>query len=97
MGAMSIQRTTQDSARIAGALTGAGLVATLGMGPAYLVVASLYAISVLLTLKAGGARLAHHVPACRHARRATRPRARRRGAISGKGSPTSGTRPICSR
>ena len=42
MGAMSIQRTTQDSARIAGALTGAGLVATLGMGPAYTVVASFY-------------------------------------------------------
>ena len=39
MSAMSIQRTTQDSARIAGALTGAGLVALLGMGPAYLVVA----------------------------------------------------------
>ncbi len=56
MGAISVQRTTQDSARIAGALSGAGLVTTLGMGPAYLVVASLYAISVLLTLKAGGAR-----------------------------------------
>ena len=56
MGAMGIQRTTQDSARIAGALTGAGLVATLGMGPAYLLVASLYATSVLLTLKAGTAR-----------------------------------------
>jgi MFS family permease len=53
MGAMSIQRTTQDSARIMGALTGAGLVATLGMGPAYTVVASLYSISILLTLKAG--------------------------------------------
>jgi predicted MFS family arabinose efflux permease len=53
---MSIQRTTLDSARIAGALTGAGLVATLGMGPAYAVVASLYAISAVLTLKAGGAR-----------------------------------------
>jgi len=56
MGAMSIQRTTLDSARIAGALTGAGLVATLGIGPAYAVVASLYAISTVLTLKAGGAR-----------------------------------------
>lgn len=56
MGAISVQRTTQDSARIAGALSGAGLVTTLGMGPAYLAVASLYAISVLLTLKAGGAR-----------------------------------------
>lgn len=60
MGAISIQRTTQDSARIAGALTGAGLVTTLGMGPAYLVVVSLYASSVLLTLKAGSARPAAH-------------------------------------
>ena len=60
MGAVSIQRTTQDSARIAGALTGAGLVTTLGMGPAYLVVVSLYAASVLLTLQAGGARRAPH-------------------------------------
>ena len=56
--AMGIQRTTQDSARIAGALTGAGLVATLGMGPAYLVVASLYAVSFVLTLRAGDARVA---------------------------------------
>ena len=55
MGAMSIQRTTQDSARIVGALTGAGLVAMMGMGPAYTVVASFYAISFVLTLKAGGA------------------------------------------
>ncbi|MDO8597371.1 MAG: MFS transporter [Sulfuricaulis sp.] len=59
MGAMSVQRTTQDSARIAGALTGAGLVATLGMGSAYLVVVSLYGVSFLLTLKAGGAGSAH--------------------------------------
>jgi MFS family permease len=60
MGAMSIQRTTQDSAKIVGALTGAGLVAMLGMGPAYAVVASLYVISVVLTLKAGRARPASH-------------------------------------
>lgn len=59
VGAMSIQRTTQDSARIAGALTGAGLVAALGMGPAYLVVASFYAVSIFLTFKAGSAR-PHH-------------------------------------
>ena len=51
MGAMSIQRTTQDSAKVAGALTGAGLVALLGIGPAYTVVASFYALSVTLTLK----------------------------------------------
>ncbi len=59
VGAMSIQRTTQDSARIAGALTGAGLVAALGMGPAYLVVASFYTLSVFLTFKAGSARVRH--------------------------------------
>ena len=46
LGAMSIQRTTQDSARIAGALTGAGLVAMLGMGPAYTMVGCLYVISI---------------------------------------------------
>ena len=53
MGAMSVQRTTMDSARIAGALTGAGLVAAMGIGPAYTVVACLYAISVILTLQTG--------------------------------------------
>jgi predicted MFS family arabinose efflux permease len=56
MGAISVQRTTMDSAKIAGALTGAGLVTTLGMGPAYLVVVGLYAISALLTSRAGGLR-----------------------------------------
>ncbi|MGH7908862.1 MAG: MFS transporter, partial [Thermodesulfobacteriota bacterium] len=60
LGAMSIQRTTLDSARIVGALTGAGLVATLGMGPAYLMVASLYAISAVLTLQVDSARRARH-------------------------------------
>ena len=53
IGAMGIQRTTQDTSKIFGSLTGAGLVAWLGIGPAYTVVASLYAASVLLTLKAG--------------------------------------------
>jgi MFS family permease len=62
MGAMSIQSTTQHSARIAGALSGAELVATLGMGVAYVVVVSLYAISFLLTLKAGGAGSAPRSP-----------------------------------
>jgi predicted MFS family arabinose efflux permease len=51
MGAMSIQRTTLDSARIFGALTGAGLVATLGMGPAYLFVVVFYATSCLLIFR----------------------------------------------
>jgi predicted MFS family arabinose efflux permease len=64
LGAMSVQRTTQDSARIAGALSGAGLVAVLGMGPAYAMVGALYVVSILLTLKAGSAR-PPHVPAAR--------------------------------
>jgi Na+/melibiose symporter-like transporter len=60
VGAMGIQRTTQDTAKIAGALTGAGLVAMLGIGPAYTVVTSLYVVSVLLTLRAGSSRAPHH-------------------------------------
>jgi MFS family permease len=55
-GAMGIQRTTQDSAKIMGALSGAGLVGLLGMGAAYSVVASLYVVSALLTWKAGSVR-----------------------------------------
>ena len=51
MGATSISRTTQDSARIMGALSGAGLVAALGMGMAYVVIAGLYTMSFLLTLR----------------------------------------------
>jgi MFS family permease len=54
MAAMGIQRTTQDTARIAGALTGAGLVALMGMGVAYAAVATLYTTSLILTWKAGG-------------------------------------------
>ncbi|MBX9905288.1 MAG: MFS transporter [Burkholderiales bacterium] len=53
MGAMSIQRTTQDTARIAGALTGASLVAMLGMGSAYVAVVCFYVISLVLTWQAG--------------------------------------------
>lgn len=56
MGAMSVQRTTQDSARIAGALTGAGVMAFLGMGLAYVAVTCLYIASCLLTLQTGAER-----------------------------------------
>ena len=58
MSAMSIQRTTQDSAKVAGALTGAALVALLGIGPAYTVVVSFYLLSVTLTLKGANPRAA---------------------------------------
>ncbi len=49
VGAISISRTTMDTARIAGALSGAGLFASLGIGPAYVVIVSLYATATLLT------------------------------------------------
>jgi MFS family permease len=51
MAAMSMSRTTNDSARIAGALAGAGLVALLGIGPAYVGITLFYGISLLLTLQ----------------------------------------------
>src|SRR5258705_2444255 len=50
IGAISISRTTMDTARIVGALSGAGLLATIGMGPAYVAIVSLYDVSTLLTL-----------------------------------------------
>jgi len=56
MSAAGIQRTTQDMARIVGALTGAGVVAAMGMGPAYVAICTLYCCSVFLTLQAGRAR-----------------------------------------
>ena len=45
VGAISLSRTTQDSARIAGALTGAGLFATFGIGKVYMVIACLYVVA----------------------------------------------------
>jgi len=48
--AMGISRTTSDSARIAGALTGAGMFAAFGIGPAYVAVVAFYALGLLLTL-----------------------------------------------
>ena len=49
--AMGLNRMTWDTARIAGALVGAGLFAALGIGPAYIVVTAFYAASVMMTLK----------------------------------------------
>jgi predicted MFS family arabinose efflux permease len=50
IGAISISRTTMDTARITGALSGAGLFAALGMGPAYVAIVGLYLIATALTL-----------------------------------------------
>lgn len=48
--AMGLSRTTMDSARMIGALAGAGLLVTLGLGVAYAAVAALYLASLALTL-----------------------------------------------
>jgi MFS family permease len=50
VGAISLARTTQDSARIAGALTGAGLFAALGIGYLYVAIACLYLVAAILML-----------------------------------------------
>lgn len=62
MAAISVSRTTQDSARVMGALAGAGIVAALGLGIAYVVVTCLYAASLMLSLQVDRAR-----PAAEHA------------------------------
>lgn len=56
MGALALSRATNDSARIAGPLAGAALVAAFGMGPAYAVILCLYASSFGLTLGVSAAR-----------------------------------------
>ena len=51
--AMGISRTTQDSARVGGALAGAGFMASLGMTAAYGVIVALYVAGRVLTLRSG--------------------------------------------
>jgi len=50
LNAVGLARMTQDTARIAGALAGAGIFAALGMGPAYIFVAAFYGASFLFSL-----------------------------------------------
>jgi MFS family permease len=50
IGAISVSRTTMDTARIAGALTGTGLFAVLGIAPAYMAIVSLYLVATALSL-----------------------------------------------
>jgi MFS family permease len=61
IGAISVSRTTMDTARIAGALSGAGLFAALGMGPAYAAIVSLYTLSTWLTLCVNAPKKPHPV------------------------------------
>ena len=53
MRAMGVSRTTADSARVVGALSGATLVATFGAGLAYGAVLAVYLVSFALTLNVG--------------------------------------------
>jgi Na+/melibiose symporter-like transporter len=50
MGALGLSRATGDSARVAGALTGAGLSTLLGIAVTYVAVTAVYAASLALTL-----------------------------------------------
>ena len=50
--AMGIARTTTDTARIFGALTGAGLFAAIGIGPSYLAITTIYVLGAILTWNA---------------------------------------------
>jgi predicted MFS family arabinose efflux permease len=50
--AMSVARTTSDTARIAGALSGAAMFAALGLGPTYVMVTSFYVLGAILTWNA---------------------------------------------
>jgi MFS family permease len=50
IGAISLSRTTQDSARIAGALSGAALFAALGIGFVYVAIVCLYLAAATLML-----------------------------------------------
>jgi MFS family permease len=47
--AMGISRTTSDTARIFGALTGAGLFAAIGIGPSYIAITTFYLLGAILT------------------------------------------------
>ena len=53
LAAMGISRTTQDSARIGGALAGAGFMASLGLVSAYVAITAIYLVGALLTLRSG--------------------------------------------
>jgi predicted MFS family arabinose efflux permease len=48
--ALSISRTTQDSARVAGALAGASIFSLFGMAPAYVIITGFYIVGALLML-----------------------------------------------
>ncbi|GAA4410132.1 MFS transporter [Quisquiliibacterium transsilvanicum] len=56
--AMGISRMTMDSAKIGGALAGAGFMAAFGMAPAYVMIVAIHLAGVALTLMIDGGRAA---------------------------------------
>jgi MFS family permease len=63
MGALGLSRTTSDTARVAGAFAGAGGVALVGMGAAYVMVTAMYVAAFLLTLGVAGRPATQKAPA----------------------------------
>ncbi|HEX7785834.1 MAG TPA: MFS transporter, partial [Methylomirabilota bacterium] len=56
VGALGMSRATMDSARVGGALAGAGLSTILGIGSTYVFVTGFYAVSLMLTFRIARAR-----------------------------------------
>jgi len=52
--AMGVSRTTMDSARVGGALAGAGFMALFGMAPVYMLITLIHVVGVVLTMKVEG-------------------------------------------
>ncbi len=82
MSALGLSRMTMDTARIFGALAGAALFATLGIGTAYVFVTGFYALSFTLTLGVNRAHPASAAPSS-DAPRLTRWGSRRRDLRDG--------------
>jgi hypothetical protein len=62
MRALGVNRSTSDTARVAGALAGAGGVALVGMGPAYAAVTLMYIFASGLSLGIAGRPATHAAP-----------------------------------
>ncbi len=62
MAALGLNRTTSDTARVAGALAGAGGVALVGMGPAYVLVTLMYVAAAALSAGISGRPATHAAP-----------------------------------
>jgi len=62
LAALGLSRTTSDTARVAGALAGAGVMALIGMAAAYAMVTAMYVAAVVLTFGVAGRPATHAAP-----------------------------------